>query len=216
MNTVLFDMDGVLVNSEPIIFRSARKALASEGLALSEADFTPYLGAGEENFILGPAKTFGKMDRAQAMLRILYDDFREAAFRELTAFDGAGEVIAALLAQEVTLALVSSSSREKLLISLEAVGIPADSFSLILCGDDVTEKKPSPQPYATAVTRLGKVPSDCLVIEDALNGIASAKAAGICCAAVTTSFSASALKEAGADFILSNLREIPAILKQRG
>ena len=56
MDTVIFDMDGVLIDSEPVIMRAAAEALALGGIQAGYADFAPFIGAGEENFILGPAR----------------------------------------------------------------------------------------------------------------------------------------------------------------
>ena len=98
--------------------------------------------------------------------------------------------------------------------SLNAAQIDPSSFDAILSGSDVTEKKPSPAPYLLGAERLGADPSQCLVIEDALSGVKSAKSAGMTCAAVTTSFSAEELKEAGADYVVDDIIEVLKIVSE--
>ncbi len=213
MNTVLFDMDGVLVNSEPVIIKAATRALAEVGITATREFFEPFLGAGEEFFIIGPCKDAGIPEKTQETMDAMYRYYNETVYEELMVYPHAADTIRALYSRGITTALVSSSERKKLLMSLDAAKIPSDCFSLILSGSDVTKKKPDPEAYLKAAEKLGKDPKDCLVIEDALNGIKAAKAAGMTCAAVPTSFPESALKDVGADIILNGLDEILDIVK---
>ncbi len=212
MNTVLFDMDGVLVNSEPVIMKAATRALSEVGITATREFFEPFLGAGEEFFIIGPCKDAGIPEKTQATMDAMYQYYNETVYQELEVHNHAPETIRALFEAGITTALVSSSERKKLLVSLDAAKIPAECFSLIISGSDVTKKKPHPEAYLKAAEKLGKDPKDCLVIEDALNGVKAAKAAGMTCAAVTTSFPEDALKEAGADIILNGLDDILKIM----
>ena len=110
------------------------------------------------------------------------------------------------------MAIASSSAREKLIASLDAAKVQRALFDTIITGSDVSQKKPSPEIYLTAMKKLGAEPGECIVIEDALSGIASAKAAGCICFAVTTSFPAEKLKAAGADFTGDDIAEILGVL----
>ncbi len=213
MNTVIFDMDGVLINSEPVIIKAATRALANIGITATRDFFEPFIGAGEEFFIIGPCKDAGIPEKADAVMTAMYQNYNDTVYQELQVYPQGAETIRALHDAGYTLALVSSSAREKLLISLDAAKIPAEYFDLILSGNDVTKKKPDPEPYVKAAEKLGKDPKDCLVIEDALNGIKAAKAAGMHCGAVTTSFPKSALLDAGADMILQGLGDILNVIK---
>lgn len=213
MNTVLFDMDGVLVNSEPVIIKAATRALLEVGITATREFFQPFLGAGEEFFIIGPCKDAGIPEKTKETMDAMYRYYNETVYDELMVYPHAADTIRALYRRGITTALVSSSERKKLLVSLDAAKIPSDCFSLILSGSDVTKKKPDPEAYQKAAEKLGKDPKDCLVIEDALNGIKAAKAAGMTCAAVPTSFPVDALLAAGADMILNGLDEILDIVK---
>ncbi|MBE5040660.1 HAD family hydrolase [Ructibacterium gallinarum] len=215
IEAVIFDMDGVLVDSEPVIMRAATEALAEEGIPAGYETFRPYIGAGEEHFILDPGRQAGKEEKIHAMMARMYELYAKYAKIDLKVYPSAVQVITQLRQRGLHLALVSSSQRQKLLVSLEAAGIDAKQFDLILSGSEVTKKKPDPEPYRLAGERLGVLPKCCLVIEDALSGIAAAKGAGMQCAAVTTSFSASELMAAGADAVMEDIMEILDILNEK-
>ncbi len=142
------------------------------------------------------------------------DMFRnfEQNIKEMKVFPSAKPLIEKLKNLGYTLALVSSAAERKLMTSLKAAEIDPSVFTVILSGNDVTEKKPSPAPYLLAADRLGADPAECLVIEDALSGVKSAKAAGMQCAAVTTSFSEEKLKSAGADYVTGDIIDILSLL----
>ena len=197
MKYIIFDMDGVIVNSEPVIMKAALDALKTGGIEASEEDFIPYIGAGEEHFIIEPCKRANNF---------------EQNIKEMKVFPSAKPLIEKLKNLGYTLALVSSAAERKLMASLKAAEIDPSVFTVILSGNDVTEKKPSPAPYLLAADKLGADPAECLVIEDALSGVKSAKAAGMQCAAVTTSFSEEKLKSAGADYVTGDIIDILSLL----
>lgn len=207
MNYIIFDMDGVLVNSEPVIMRAAENALKSGGIKGGRADFIPYIGSGEENFIIGPCTAQGKPELIDGLMEEMFKNF-EDNIGDMQVFASAKTLIDELSKRGYTLALVSSAAKRKLMASLKAAGINPDNFTVILSGSDVTEKKPSPMPYLLASERLNAKPEDCMVIEDAISGVKSAKAAGMTCFGVTTSFSEEKLKAAGADFIKDDIIKV--------
>ena len=213
MKYVIFDMDGVIVNSEPVIMKAALDALREGGVPASLDDFTEFIGAGEEHFIIGPCDRAGRSDLIDPITEQMFLNF-ENSLGEMKVFPSAKPLIEELSRRGLIIALVSSAAERKLKASLKAAGIAPESFRVILSGSDVTEKKPSPAPYLLAAERLGADPRDCLVIEDALSGVRSAKSAGMNCAAVTTSFEAAELKSAGADFICGDIIEILEIINR--
>ncbi len=208
---VIFDMDGVIVDSEPVIMKAALDALKSGGIPAALDDFTKFIGAGEEHFIIEPCKRAGRVDLTDEIMERMFTNF-ENLIADMKVFPSAKPLIEGLLKRGFILALVSSAARRKLLASLNAAGIDPDSFDVILSGSDVAEKKPSPVPYLTAAERLKADTGECLVVEDALSGVRSAKSAKMTCAAVTTSFAASELKQAGADYITDDIIEILEII----
>ncbi len=207
MKYIIFDMDGVLVNSEPVIMQAAADALKSGRIRGGREDFIPYIGSGEENFIIGPCTNQGQPELIDELMERMFKNF-EDNIGNMQVFPSARPLIDELSRRGHILALVSSAAKRKLMVSLKAADIMPENFKVILSGGDVTEKKPSPMPYLLAAERLGAEPKDCMVIEDAISGVKSAKSAGMTCFGVTTSFSADELKTAGADFVKDDIIKV--------
>lgn len=205
---IIFDMDGVLVNSFPVSVRSALEALKGLGIRVKKSDLTQYIGTGEKNFILGPCKSFGKENLASQGIAEFYRLFNEYVKTDLAVFPSVHRVLSALKSAGFKLSLASSSEREKLSETLSSAQIREDIFDVIVSGSDVPEKKPSPLIYLKTVEKLGAKPQECIVVEDALSGVFAAKSAHLPCLAVTTSFSKELLLDAGADYVSDDLSEL--------
>lgn len=204
---IILDNDGVLVDSEPVINEAAILGLAEYGVTAQPEDFLPFVGAGEDRYIGGVAEKYGFTYRTEMKDRVheIYYDLIED---KLKPHKGALELLEKVSHLTGKVALASSSDHEKIRASLDAAGIPVDTFDLIVSGEEVSHKKPSPDIYLETARRIGTDSSECIVIEDAVNGVMAAKAAGMVCAAVTTSFSEAQLREAGADYVVGGLLDI--------
>ncbi len=204
---VIFDMDGVLVDSEPFICEAAVRVFAERGLTVCPEDFVPFVGAGEDRYIGGVAENYGfTLDIQQAKART-YEIYAEIVRGRLKALPGVREFISKARARGLKLALASSADRVKININLSEMGLPLDTFDAIVSGQDVVKKKPDPEIFLAAAARLRLIPGQCLVVEDAVNGTSAAKAAGMRCLALTTSFTAEQLS--GADWISNTLADAP-------
>lgn len=204
---VLFDMDGVLIDSEPLICRAAIAGLAEFGIHAREADFLPFVGAGEDRYIGGVAEAYGKT-YVLDMKRRVYARYLELVARDGHPFPGVPELLRALHEQRIPFAVASSADRIKVDANLLAMGVPRAWFGAVLAGEDAARKKPAPDLYLAAATRLGVPPAACCVVEDALHGVTAARAAGMRCVAVATSFPAAQLQEAGAQVVRTRLVEL--------
>ena len=103
-------------------------------------------------------------------------------------------------------AIASSADRVKIVANLLKIGLPVENWNALVTGEDVRRRKPAPEIFLTAATRLGRAPAECTVVEDALNGVAAAKAAGMRCIAVAQTFGAERLLEA--DLVRSTIGEV--------
>jgi beta-phosphoglucomutase len=205
---VLFDMDGVLVDSEPIINAAAIRALAEFGITARPADFEPFVGAGEDRYVGGVAELHGRTFVPE-MKRRTYDFYLKLLPEMGKAFPGAADLVELLHRRGIPCAVASSADRVKVEANLTSVlRIPLDRFAAIVTGEDVARRKPHPDIFLEAARRLDMPPPACCVIEDAVNGVEAAKAGGMRCVAVTTSFAAEALTAAGADVVRRAIREI--------
>lgn len=209
--SVLFDMDGVLVDSEPVINAAAIAGLAEYGVLSVPEDFIPFIGTGEDRYIGGVAAKYGVPFRKEMKERV-YRIYLDIVDDQIKTFEGVHELFAALKAKHIRFALASSADRIKIDANLKAAKIDPALFGAILSGEDVVNKKPSPDIYLLAAKKLGVEAADCFVVEDALNGIQAAKAANMRCVAVSTSFSAAQLVKEHPDFICKDLVEVRRVL----
>ncbi len=196
LKAILFDMDGVLVDSEEYIFEAARLMFAEHGVIVQPQDALPFVGTGENSYISGIGRANGfevEIERDKART---YQIYGEITHGKLKPLPGTASFIQQCKLNGLKLAVASSADRIKIEINLREIGIPADTFDAIVSGEDVERKKPFPDIYLLAAQKLGMQPEDCLVVEDAVSGVKAAKAAGAKCLALTTSFSAEKLTEA--------------------
>jgi beta-phosphoglucomutase len=204
---VLFDMDGVLVDSEPFICRAAIMMFSELGITVLPDDFQPFVGMGENKYIGGVAELYDIIVDIEQVKNRTYEIYGEIVRGKLSALPGAHEFIAQCRNKGFRLALATSADKIKMEINLSEIGLNRASFQKIITGLDVKQKKPFPEIYLKAAKSLGLEPGDCLVVEDAVSGIEAGKAAGCKCLAVTSSFDAKVL--ANADWICDSLLNVP-------
>jgi beta-phosphoglucomutase len=204
---VIFDMDGVLVDSEPFIKEAGVRMFAEKGFAVHEEDFTPFVGTGEDHFLGGVAEKYGlpfdaKHDKART-----YAIYLQLIRGRLQPLPGVFSFLGECRKRRLKVAVASSADAVKVQGNLHEIGLPPDTFDAIVNGSQVERKKPAPDIFLTAAQRLGLPPAVCLVVEDAVAGVAAAKAAGARCLALTTSFPAEQLTNA--DWIVADLAHAP-------
>jgi beta-phosphoglucomutase len=195
---VIFDMDGVLIDSEPLHFQSIRDILAEHGVGLTEADyFDHYIVYSDwevmELLLSDPAVRPGAV---AAKSRRYLDLVRDG----IPAFpDGL-----ALLARtsDWRVGLATGSMRIEAELALTQLGV-RQRFDVVVTREDCTQGKPDPEPFLRAAAALGIPPARCVVIEDTPGGIRAARAAGMYCVAVTHSCPRAQLAEA--DLVVDDL-----------
>jgi HAD superfamily hydrolase (TIGR01509 family) len=204
---VLFDMDGVLVDSEHLMCKAAIQLFREKGYTVYPEDFKPFSGMGENKYLGGVAAKYGvQIDLIKDKERA-YTIFGELAHGNLSALPGAVNFIRKCRGRGLKLAIATSADKIKLEINLRETGLDKEFFDSIVTGMDVKNKKPFPDIYLKAAINLQLEPFECLVVEDAVSGITSAKAAGCRCLAVETTFGREALSEA--DWICKSLTDVP-------
>jgi mannitol-1-/sugar-/sorbitol-6-phosphatase len=197
---LLFDMDGVLVDSTPAVSRVWRQWAIERGFdpveVVAHAHGRPSLTTVREYLPQADHEAENK----------------EMERRELNDLDGVVALPGALelLSQLPTSrwAIVTSSTRSLAMVRLQAAGIPVSER--LVTASDVKNGKPDPEPYRKAATVLGYDAAQCVVIEDAPAGIHAAKAAGARIVALRTTTSDAVLRAAGADWVLNNCQDISA------
>lgn len=179
---VIFDMDGVLIDSALPHLESWRQLGKENGAAITDEAVRKTFGRQNRDII---PTLFGQVDdqRLQALA-----DRKEAIYRDLVrksppVVQGAIELVKELFAVGVRLAIGSSAPRLNIELVLDAMGV-SDCMAAVVSGDDVTRGKPDPQVFSLVAEQLGLPPGRCVVVEDAPVGIESAVAAGARCVAV--------------------------------
>ena len=205
---ILFDMDGVLIESEYLMRSSAIRALADYGVTARHEDFLEFTGMGEDRFVGGVAEKHGLVYKTE-MKELAYDYFGQKVKEEAHVPAGVKEMLEALHGMGLTLAVCSAADLRKVRYNLMAIGVDETIFSALVTGSDVARKKPFPDIYLEGARRIGMDPEDCLVIEDAISGIQAAHAAGMDAVGVPTTFSQQVLQEKAApEYMLDEIRNL--------
>lgn len=204
---VLFDMDGVLSDSEQFICKAAIMMFSELGVTVQPEDFKPFTGTGENSYLGGVAEKYNLTIDIEKVKARTYEIYTDIIRGNLKPLPGASSFVRSCIERGFRIAVATSADEIKMKANLEEIGIPEKLFNATVNGLEVQNKKPSPDIYIAAAEKIGLKPEECLVLEDAVTGIKAAKSAGCRCLALTTSFDASMLEEA--DWICNNLEKVP-------
>jgi haloacid dehalogenase superfamily, subfamily IA, variant 3 with third motif having DD or ED/haloacid dehalogenase superfamily, subfamily IA, variant 1 with third motif having Dx(3-4)D or Dx(3-4)E len=206
--TVLWDMDGVIADSNSFHFAAWQETLAKRGVKFTKEDFTKLFGT-RNDFII--RSILGEEATEQDIETIAQK--KEAAFRSkargnIKPFPGVTKLLDVIKKGNFKLGLVSSAPMENINMITGDLGIE-NHFNCTISGREVRESKPSPQIFFLAAEKLEAAPKDCVVIEDSPLGVKAAKAAGMKCLAVTNTHLRQELNEA--DKVVDSLEDIDLI-----
>lgn len=205
---ILFDMDGVLIDSEWLIRAASIQSLEEYGIHARHEDFLEFTGMGEDRFISGVVEKYGKI-YDPAMKQRAYDFYGQRVKEDAVVPNGVKDMLETLHSRGIKLAICSAADRRKVLYNLSALGVREELFTAIVSGNEVTRKKPFPDIYLKGAELVGEDPADCLVAEDAVSGVQAAHAAGMDSAAVPTTFTKEQLLDRAApEYLLNEIREL--------
>ncbi|CAN4108921.1 unnamed protein product [Withania somnifera] len=211
VSAVLFDMDGVLCNSEEPSRKAAVDVFAEMGVQVTVEDFVPFMGMGEANFLGGVASAKGVEGfDTEAAKKRFFEIYllKYAKPNSGIGFPGAFELVSQCKSNRLKVAVASSADRIKVDANLAAAGLPITMFDAIVSADAFENLKPAPDIFLAASRILDVPTSECIVIEDALAGVQAAKAAKMRCIAVTTTLSEDTLKVAEPSLIRKEISDI--------
>lgn len=205
MKAYLYDMDGVLCDSEAFIAEAACQWFkAKHGVQVKPSDFEPFVGTGEDCYIGGVAKKYGVPLNLPVDKQEVYDIYAQIVPGRMTPIAGVVPFIQAARKHGAHQAVATSADPFKMKVNLAALGLQEADFDACVTGADVERKKPAPDIFWAAAKACGVQPSDCTVFEDAVNGVTAAKAAGMRCVAIASFFDPDTLRNAGADDVWTN------------
>lgn len=227
IRAVIFDFNGVLVDDEHVHFELFREVLADEGIALSEREYHErYLGYDDRGCFEAALAAAGQpagRERVDALIARKAERYAAVAETGLKFFPGAAECLTAL-AGRWPLAICSGALRAEIEFALHRLRT-RDRVRAIISAEDTSRCKPDPEGYLHALAALRRESDaglgdldagSCLVIEDSLAGVASARAAGMRAVGLTHTYSHPELEEAGANAVLTALADLtPAWIARR-
>ena len=213
VEALIFDMDGVLINSEPLHERAKREALLEAGIVVPESLFANYTGRSDKVMIYEVAAAHGESEERCAEILSRKHRIYESLEHTLCPVSGAIEFVH-WAKPRYRLALATSATSRNREATLKSLQIEL-MFEVVVDSASFSQPKPSPEVFQIALQRLGLAPAACLVIEDAVNGIVAARAAGCFSAGLTTSFPEASLRAAGADIVVGSYSELKPLLTAR-
>jgi len=202
---VLWDLDGVIADTGTYHCRAWQDVFQRRGVNFTEEDFKRYFGQRNDTIIRSTLGRNVSPEEFDTIAAEKEENYRRRVAGNIKPLPGAAELIRALREHGVKMAIASSAPMENIQLIIRGLGID-DCFQAIVWGREVAEGKPSPEVFMLAATKLGVEPRDCVVIEDAVAGVAAAKRAAMKCLAVTNSHSRNSLQEA--DLIVDTLEAI--------
>lgn len=210
-SNIIFDMDGVLINSEEIRAGMWRECAEKYNFSLTDEEIEAFAGSPDrEN-----CETCYKngCDRSIDLLKEQTALYRELQPTRLAALPGVTELLSFLKESGVKIAVASTTRREMLSRSLFYAGL-AEYFDIIASGDEVENLKPAPDLYLLALKRLSAEAESTAAVEDSPYGIKAAKAAGLFVFGFLSTYPEQALRDAGADFIVPSHKMLLSEVKQ--
>jgi len=202
---VLWDMDGVIVDSGLYHMRSWQETFQQTGITFTDDNFKHVFGMRNDEIIHAILGKDFTQEKFETIVQTKEVAFRRLIKENVRALPGVLQLLSDISAAGFLQALVSSTPRENIDLIIDKLDI-RHYFRQIISGYDVTEGKPSPQGYLLAARQLGVGPENCVVIEDAVAGVKAAKNGGMKCIAVTNTHPADSLIEA--DLVVSSLEAV--------
>jgi beta-phosphoglucomutase len=203
IGAVLWDLDGTLVDSEEYHWRSWRDTAAAEGVILTYAQFLESFGKKNDLILRGWLGSDASAERIQRIGDAKEIEYRRLARSEgLKPLPGAAEWVARLHASGWKQAVASSAPRANIEVVMEVLGFER-YIDATVAAEDVARGKPAPDVFLEAAHRLGLPPERAIVVEDAVPGIAAAKAAGMRSVGVSRH-----IRLSEADLVISSLAEL--------
>ena len=217
---VIFDMDGVLTDSEWFIAEAGRLMFRQlYNTEVTHDDFLPFVGLGENRFLGGAAEKHGvaSFDIERAKERT-YSIYTEIVKGKLKPLPGAVEFVRLCRELGYKAALATSTDYIKMITNLKEIGLAEEwttgtaFFDAMVNGLDVERKKPFPDIFLEAARRLDIEPEYCWVVEDSVGGVKAAKAAGMRCLALLTTFSEAEIKKCEPDIVIRGLSCVDTVM----
>lgn len=210
---VIFDLDGVLIDSERVALQVVCRVLGRAGIERTVDDVRHLCGRHRSALAEYLQACVGDAARGARLAEEVVEEIgRHVDAGEMPPFPDAASTVAGLRASGLRIAIASSSERTRVAGELAGTSI-AESVDVIVSGEEVKRSKPHPDIFLSAARALGLPPEACVVVEDSVAGVTAARRAGMRVIAVTHTFGASALQDA--DLVVADLATVGAVVAQQ-
>ncbi|HYD31844.1 MAG TPA: phosphoglycolate phosphatase [Azospirillaceae bacterium] len=214
--SIVFDLDGTLIDSVGDISLGINRVLAEEGLpTLSVKTVRTLVGDGATTLVrdafVTAGRPLGEPDGVKAMTRRYLDHYAEQDVDPGCLYPGVVETLAMLDGEGFSLALCTNKAERITLPLLEELGL-ARHFDAVVGGDTLASRKPSPEPLLFALQRIGGRPDAAVMVGDNRNDVAAARGAGMPVVAVSYGYPRMAVEALGADRVIDRFADLPAAL----
>jgi beta-phosphoglucomutase-like phosphatase (HAD superfamily) len=183
LKAVIFDMDGVLIDSEPFHLVVNEKIFANLGINLSEEEYHSFIGTTHKDMWSTIKKRYNLPQSVPELVNMQVSgniDYIKNEEIEPIKIKGVSRLLSKMAHENIKIGIASSSPTEVIELVINKLGI-SGYFSAITGGEEIEKGKPAPDIFLRAAKRLNVKPPDCLVVEDSKNGVLAAKAAGMKC-----------------------------------
>jgi HAD superfamily hydrolase (TIGR01509 family) len=211
---VIFDCDGVLVDSERMSVGSWLPVLARHGIPAQIQQIEPFIGK-SDRAVLDHFRRLSGVSLGDDVLQERQAEYFRAARGNLRTFPGLVAVLDQLRAQGAPMAVASSGRPQKIRFNLEQAGL-SEFFEIVVSSVEVERGKPAPDLFLLAASRLGLRPEQCAVVEDSVFGIQAARSAGMLTLGYTSSYPSSVLREAAAHHVFEDYAALLPLLALNG
>ncbi len=211
IKAILWDNDGVLVDTERLYFRATQETMEAAGVVLDHAQYVEFFlrqGRGAWHLLEERGMSAADIERWRRRRNDLYSDLLA---QEACAIDGVAGTLE-LLHGEYVMGIVTSSRKDHFDIIHTRCNL-LQYFDFVLTSEDFPRVKPHPEPYLMAVDRSGARPDECIAIEDSERGLQSATQAGVRCIVIPTPLTAGG-NFAAAVRVIDRIEDLPAALKE--
>ena len=181
MKAVIFDMDGVIIDSEPIHFEVDMQTMKDLGCNISREELEKYVGTTNEYMIADIKKNYNIRKSVEEIINYKVEMVKNKIVQsDLEPIEGIRELLIDLKKKNIPAAIASSSPKDFINIVVSKFKLQ-EYFKYIVSGEEVESGKPAPDVYIETAKKLGISPKECIVVEDSKNGVLAAKAAGMKC-----------------------------------
>jgi HAD superfamily hydrolase (TIGR01509 family) len=212
---ILFDLDGVLIDSEPLHEFTLLELGDRFGRRFGHEEILQFKGLPELSVAQAILKSFPDLALTIDEIIRLRLELLKSNFHRVEMIEGALAFVQRAKAAGFRLGLTTFAARSMQQLACETFAL-SSYFDTVITGEDIERGKPDPQPYERTSASLALRPDECMVVEDAVNGVKSGKAAGCFVVGITTSFTAQALRLVGADLVVPSFAALEAYLFEGG